>query len=243
MPRDYENELDDKFEVRSPSSFEEEEYPALGDRPQYRRRSAQKRTENTKAPLPFRVAAWGAALVLCFVAGYVGTSFALRMLNRKDILLRENVASTRQEAQTVMANGGDNEIRLNIRKVSFTVYHPEKGSIVSEKLDLLSGIMEDDIRSVTEKILAFDPGKFPPSVKLLNAFRSGDTLFLNFPAPFLTSLTAIGGEESTLFITSVVQTMKENFSPITKVRFLVDGKVPRQGAPVDLSVPWQLPQG
>jgi len=40
-----------------------------------------------------------------------------------------------------------------------------------------------------------------------------------------------------------VRTMNENFSPIVQVRFLVDGKEQKGGAPVDLSVPWRLPRG
>jgi hypothetical protein len=138
---------------------------------------------------------------------------------------------------------GDSEIRLNVRKVSFTVYYPEKGAIISERLDVLSGIMEDDIHTVLNRVFALAQEKLPADVKLLNTFRSGDTLFLNFTSSFVPALTKIGGEESALLITSMVQTMKENFSPITKVRFLVDGKTVRKGAPVDLSVPWQLPQG
>ena len=68
-------------------------------------------------------------------------------------------------------------------------------------------------------------------------------MFLNFNSAFVSGLAKQGETESALFITAVVRTMKENFTPITKVRFLVNGKVTRQGSPVDLTVPWQLPQG
>jgi len=61
-------------------------------------------------------------------------------------------------------------------------------------------------------------------------------------APFLGFLSAGGAKESALFITGVVQTMSENFSPIVQVRFLVDGKEQQGNAPVDLSVPWRLPR-
>lgn len=244
MTRDYDDEYDDHFEVRDePPHAMESPLPNPVERTQYRRRSGAREAECVKkAPLPFRVAAWIGVIAFCFIAGYIGTSLALRLLNRKDILLREDVAANRQQAGQVMAEG-DAEIRLNVRKVSFTVYYPENGAIASERLDVLSGIMEDDIQTVLNRAFSLTKGKLPADVKLLNTFRSGDTLFLNFSSPFVPALSRIGGEESALLITSVVQTMKENFSPITKVRFLVDGRTVRKDAPVDLSVPWQLPQG
>ncbi len=208
------------------------------------RRRRPAREETKKAPMLFRVAAWAGVILFCFVAGYVGTSLALRMLNRKDILVRPDVAENREGAAEVLA-GEDGEIRLNARKVAFTLYYPKEGSITSEKVELLSGIMDDDIRQVVGKIIAFLPAKFSSDVKVLHTFRAGNTLYLDFPPSFVSSLANQGAAESTLFITGIVQTMTENFSPVAKVRFLVDGQVPgaKTGAPVDLSVPWQLPQG
>lgn len=208
-----------------------------------RRRSRPAREEIKKAPILFRVVAWAGVILFCFVAGYVGTSLALRMLNRKDILVRSDVAENREGAAGVLAEQ-DGEIRLNARKVSFTLHYPKEGSIATEKVELLSGIMDDDIRQVVGKIISFLPGKFSADVKVLHTFRAGNTLYLDFPAAFVSSLASQGDVESTLFITGIVQTMTENFSPIVKVRFLVDGQVPgeKAGSPVDLSVPWQLPK-
>ena len=208
-----------------------------------RRRSRPAREEIKKAPILFRVIAWAGVILFCFVAGYVGTSLALRMLNKKDILVRSDVAENREGAEGVLAED-DGEIRLNARKVAFTLHYPKEGTIATEKVELLSGIMDDDIRQVVGKIISYLPGKFSADVKVLHTFRAGNTLYLDFPAAFVSSLASQGDKESTLFITGVVQTMTENFSPIVKVRFLVDGQVPgeKAGSPVDLSVPWQLPK-
>ncbi|MBL3539023.1 GerMN domain-containing protein [Aminivibrio sp.] len=238
MPRKY-DDYDDGFEVRRREE-EEEPLPFREERRPVRRRRAEE-SETKKAPLLMRIIAWLGVVVFCFVAGYVGTSLALRMLDKKDILMRKDVVSDRQEAQGVI-EGGSTEIRVNARKVAFSVYFPKEGTIVSEKTDILSGIMEDDIRQVFGKILSLVPGGFSQDMKVLNVFRSGDTLFLNLNGPFITSLSKLGAKESTLFITAVVRTITENFPPITKVRFLVNGKVPAEGAPVDLTVPWQLPK-
>ena len=209
-----------------------------------RRRSRPAKEEIKKAPILFRVVAWAGVILFCFVAGYVGTSLALKMLNRKDILVRPDVAENREGAAGVLAQD-DGEIRLNARKVAFTLHYPKDGSLATEKVELLSGIMDDDIRQVVGKIIALLPARFSPEVKVLHSFRAGNTLYLDFPSSFVSSLANQGAKESTLFITGIVRTMIENFSPVAKVRFLVDGQVPgeKTGAPVDLSVPWQLPQG
>ncbi|HOO86958.1 MAG TPA: GerMN domain-containing protein [Synergistales bacterium] len=229
MGRKY-DDFEDGFEVRRDEA------------PRSSRRSAANREGGRKAPLFIRLIAWTGVLVFCFAAGYVGTSVALRMLNRQDILQREDVAANRGEAEKIL-NEAPKEIRLNARKVEFTLYYPKDGTISSEKAEVLSGIMEDDIRQVIGKILSTVSGKGASDVKLLNLFRSGDTLFLNFNAHFLSLLKAQGEQGSALLITSVVRTMNENFSPIVQVRFLVDGKEQKGGAPVDLSVPWRLPRG
>ncbi|MDI9389226.1 MAG: GerMN domain-containing protein [Synergistota bacterium] len=199
------------------------------------------RAGGRKAPLLVRLIAWSGVLVFCFAAGYVGTSIALRMLNRQGILQREDVASNPGDAERIMKEE-PKEIKLNAKKVSFTFYYPREGSLVSESAEFLSGIMEDDIRQVVTRILSSTGSGAAADVRLLNLFRSGDTLYLNFNAPFLGFLSAGGAKESALFITGVVQTMSENFSPIVQVRFLVDGKEQQGNAPVDLSVPWRLPR-
>ena len=239
----YTDDYEDGYTV---GRIDREESPVEKEEEPYRpgRRRQPPREETKKAPMLFRVVAWAGVILFCFVAGYVGTSLALKMLNRKDILVRPDVAENREGAAGVLAQD-DGEIRLNARKVAFTLHYPKDGSLATEKVELLSGIMDDDIRQVVGKIIALLPARFSPEVKVLHSFRAGNTLYLDFPSSFVSSLANQGAKESTLFITGIVRTMIENFSPVAKVRFLVDGQVPgeKTGAPVDLSVPWQLPQG
>ena len=252
MARKY-DDYDDGFEVRRRPADDEEPVilrrrPEEDDEPiliREERRPVKRRRapepEVKKAPLLIRLFAWAGVIVFCFVAGYVGTSLALRMLNKKDILLRSDVVANREEAKDAV-EAGSGEIKVNARKVAFTVHFPGEGGLSSEKQEILSGIMEDDIRQVFGRIVSLSGGKFSQDMKLLNVFRSGDTLFLNLNSPFSASLSKIGEKESALFITAVVRTVTENFPPLTKVRFLVNGSIPAEGAPVDLTVPWQLPQ-
>ena len=41
-------------------------------------------------------------------------------------------------------------------------------------------------------------------------------------------------------MTSLVRTIVQNFSPVTRVRILINGKDPELKTPVDLTMPWQL---
>ena len=243
MEEKYGDEYEDNFTMRNSDREDAQEDAPEESYRSSRRRGRPAREEIKKAPILFRVVAWAGVILFCFVAGYVGTSLALRMLNKKDILVRSDVAENREGAEGIIAEE-DGEIRLNARKVAFTLHYPKDGTIATEKVELLSGIMDDDIRQVVEKIISYLSGKFSADVKVLHTFRSGDTLYLDFPSAFISSLASQGKEESTLFITGVVQTMTENFSPVVKVRFLVNGQVPgeKDGSPVDLSVPWQLPK-
>ncbi|MDI9370357.1 MAG: GerMN domain-containing protein [Synergistaceae bacterium] len=206
------------------------------------RRSRRDRRPEKKAPLAVRLIAWTGVVVFCFAAGYVGTSIALRMLNRQGILGRGDVVAGREDAER-MIDEGPTEIRLSAKKVTFAYYYPSEGVIVSDRAEFLSGIMEDDIRQVVDRVFRSAAGDSAADVRLLNLFRSGDTLFLNFNSPFLGLLGSLGAQGSALLITGVVQTMSENFSPIVQVRFLVDGKEQQGSSPVDLSVPWRLPKG
>lgn len=238
MARKY-DDYDDGFEVKR-RAYEDEEPLFQEGRKPLRRRTASE-PEVKKAPLIVRLIAWVAVIAFCFVAGYVGTSLALRMLNKKDLLLRPDVASNRQEATGIIEDGAS-EIRVNARKVAFTVFYPKDGGLSSEGVELLSGIMEDDIRAVFGRLLSLVPGVFSSEMKILHVFRSGDTLFLDLNSPFASGLSKIGEAESALLITAIVRTVAENFPPLIKVRFLINGQVARGDAPVDLTAPWQLPQ-
>lgn len=238
MARKY-DDYDDGFEVKR-RVYDDEEPLFQEERKPVRRRTYSE-PEVKKAPLIVRLVAWAAVIVFCFIAGYVGASLALRMLNKKDFLMRSDVVSNRQEATEIIEDGS-NEIRVNARKVTFTVFYPKDGTLASDDAELLSGIMEDDIRAVFGRLLSLVPGVFSPDMKVLHVFRSGDTLFLDLNSPFAAGLSKVGEAESALFITAIVRTVSENFSPLTKVRFLINGQVTRADAPVDLTAPWQLPQ-
>lgn len=187
-----------------------------------------------KAPIIYRFIAWSALILLFFGIGYWGTSFAVKFLNKKKVITQADVVQNREEISQALTSEG-----VSGRKVSFPIYVPMSGEIVQKKIVVVSSLMEEDIQHVTQKIME-ECGEPFRGGTVLHVFRNGDTAYLDMNSAFLSALNTLGQETSTLFITGIVRTVKENFSPVTKVRFLVEGKVPQSGASVNLSVPWEL---
>ena len=55
---------------------------------------------------------------------------------------------------------------------------------------------------------------------------------------FLESIKTLGAEKSRLMLTGLVKTMADNFPPVNKVKFYIDGKEVRDKKPIDLVSPW-----
>ena len=185
-----------------------------------------------KAPLLLRVLAWCGVILLCTVAGYIGTD---KML----LLLEKPFRNFEEELQQPLP---PDDVKLDMQKTTLSLFYPKDGVMKKEEVDIIVRTREDNIQDVVAKLLALS-GLFDETVYVKHVFRNVDTLYLNFSAPFLSALNAAGARLSTLFITGIVHTMQDNnyFSPITKVRFLVDSQIVGSSeAPVDLAAPWQL---
>ena len=78
-------------------------------------------------------------------------------------------------------------------------------------------------------------------IKLLHVFRNGSTAFLDMPGQFASALDSMGQRKSLLLLTGLVRTLKENFSPVNQIKFLIDSKAPKAGGTVNLAAPWKMP--
>ncbi|MDR1740303.1 MAG: GerMN domain-containing protein [Synergistaceae bacterium] len=204
------------------------------------RRMAQRRKRpKEKAPIMFRVLVWCGVIMLCFVGGYVGTSFMLdRFMNRQSLLDADSV-----KASAAKASASDDYAPVlgDMKAQKVTLFYPKNDALMEEKADFIAVTREDSIQDAVTKLLSLC-GMFGGDVTLRHVFRNVDTVYLDFYGPFVAGLADAGERASALFITGIVRTMMENFSPITKVRFLVDSKLVTAGAPVDLAATWQLPK-
>ena len=102
---------------------------------------------------------------------------------------------------------------------------------------------EDNVKDAVHTLLSLSGFEgVEAGVRVLHVFRSADTVFLDFSGNFAAALSKLGQRNSQFLVTGIVRTMQDNFPPVVKVRFLLDGAVSSSGAPIDLTVPWQLPR-
>ncbi len=200
--------------------------------------------EKPKAPFLLRVLAWGGVILLCFVAGYIGTSYMLKLLEKQSFLKPEDRVQNQQDLETFLS--ADNavdaaKVKLDMQKATVSLFYPRDGVLMEESAEIITRTREDNIQEVLHKLLELS-GMFGKDVRVEHVFRNLDTVYLDFSGPFTSALTAAGAKPSTLFITGIVRTMRDNFSPISKIRFLVDSKIATAGSPVDLTATWQLPK-
>ena len=218
-------------------------------RPQRQRvRTPEPDYDDRPTPLLLRVLMWFGVILLCFVLGYLGTSWVMDLLNRKLLLKPENRIENQedltdfQEAEQERASREAIKSGANVQQVSLNLYHVNNDSLAETRKNFVSRTTEDNIRDAVEEILTLSSIPNAGKIKLLHVFKVSDTAFLDMPGQFASSLETAGQKKSLLLLTGIVRTLQENFSPVTQVRFLIDSKTPKSGGVVDLSAPWKMPK-
>ncbi|MBR4196187.1 MAG: GerMN domain-containing protein [Synergistaceae bacterium] len=204
--------------------------------------------EEKPTPLLLRILSLLGVILLCFVLGYLGTSWVVDFLNKKLFLKPENrienqedlsrfeESEREQAARKALMSGAD------VQQVSINIYHVKDDTIAEVRRNFLVQTREDNMRDAVNEIISLSGVPNADRIRLLHVFRNEDTAFLDMPGQFASSLNVIGKQKSLLLITSIVRTLQENFSPVSEVRFLLDSKSPSNGGIVDLSSVWKLPQ-
>ncbi|MDR1885517.1 MAG: GerMN domain-containing protein [Synergistaceae bacterium] len=197
-----------------------------------------------KAPLLFRLLAWASLIVIFFAAGYGLTSLAFKWLDgRGGQRTPGNLVSTPQEAQNLMTGSRSPDATAPPEtSVTVSISVPEGDRFVTRRIRCAPGLREDTIKQTLSSYMdAVKEGKMlDPSAQNLNIFLSGEWLYLNMNKSFLDSLKALGADESRKLLTGLVKTMSDNFAPVSRVKFYVDGKEVLDKTPVDLTMPWGL---
>jgi hypothetical protein len=219
----------------------EREFEEQAKRKRFSLRSSDSRSEKKKSkpPLLLRVLTWCGVILLCFIAGYIGTSYMLELLEKPLFYKPEGAGENFRE--TSLSSDSPADLKLDMQKAVLSLFYPQDDVLMEGKAEVIANTREDNIREAVLKLLTFSR-LFGEGVDVKHVFRNVDTVYLNFSSAFLSALNAAGAKSSTLFITGVVRTMRDNFPPITKVRFLVDSQIVDTGSPVDLTAVWQLPK-
>ena len=199
-------------------------------------------------PLLLRILSILGVMLLCFVLGYLGTSWVVDFLNTKLFLKPENRIETQEDlsnfeesertqaARNAIMNGA------NVQQISLNIYHIQDDTLAETRKNFLALTREDNIRDAVNEIILMSNVPHADKIKLLHVFRVNDTAFLDMPGQFASALNTMGKQKSLLLITGIVRTMEENFAPVSQVRFLINSKTPSREGVIDLSSVWKLPK-
>lgn len=198
-----------------------------------------------KAPLVFRMLAWVALIAIFFAVGYGATSLAFKWMDSGGGQKSPaNLVATQEDATTLLARAKSaDEAAAKESVVTCTIYIPDGKNFVTRQVQCDTGLKEDTMKQALSAYLDAlkENSMLDPGAQSLNVFHSGEWLYLNMNKNFLDSLKKLGEERSKFLITGMVRTMSENFAPVVKIKFYVDGKEVRDKKPVDLTAPWGLP--
>lgn len=216
-------------------------------RPKRPRRDQRPALRRKDTPLMLRVLSWLGVILLCFVAGYLGTSWLMDALNEKLLLKPENRvenqsdlaklnAAVEREREEAAARSG------NAQQMSLKLYSVKDGRIAEPvRRSFVSRLKEDNMAEAVKSVLVLSGVPGVDKISVLHVFRSAETTYLDLSAAFVSALASMGQREGLLLLTAIVRTLEENFQPGVQVRFLIDSRSPGPGGPVDLTVVWKMP--
>ncbi|MDD4159351.1 MAG: GerMN domain-containing protein [Synergistaceae bacterium] len=192
-----------------------------------------------KAPLLVRIFAWIALLAIFFVCGYLGANYFFNWADKKGGSRIGNVIGSGSEAARVSSgtNAAD-----GLGNVKYKIYIPEGTAFTEREIEIEKGMAEEDIEKVVSVYIdgLKETKMLDNDVRLLNIFRSGDWLYLDMTSAFSSSLKTLGRDKAGMVITGLVRTMKDNFPPVKKVKFYIDGKESGEKTPADLTKAWEI---
>jgi hypothetical protein len=246
IPFDDEPSPSEKRELMRRGEWEEDE-------------EGEAREASNRAPLVFRLLAWTSLVVIFFAVGYGATSLAFKWLDKNayesgTARTPENIVNTPEEARTLLNRtpgrgdsplSGDMTAQTGGAYVTVTMSIPDGSSFKTRQIRCSGALREDTIKQTLAAYMdAMKESQIlSAGAQGLNIFQSGEWLYLNMSGDFLESIKTLGAEKSRLMLTGLVKTMSDNFSPVNKVKFYIDGKEVRDKKPIDLTSPWGFGAG
>ncbi len=212
-----------------------------------RPRDSEAGQEKESTPLLLKLLSWLGIVLLCFVIGYMGTSWLMEFLNRKLLLKPENRIENQEDLTEFQEAEHEKTTRLllesgaDIQQISLSLHYVQDDSIGETRKNFVSSTKEDNIRSAVEEVLELSEVPNAGRIKLLHVFRNGETAFLDMPGQFASALEDMGERKSQLLLTGLVRTLQENFAPVKQIRFLIDSQPPKSGGTVNLTAVWKMP--
>jgi hypothetical protein len=196
-------------------------------------RPARRSPEQAKAPWLLRLVSWSAVMLLLFTLGYFGTGLMLKWVDSR---------GGPQETTIVSGQEPIPGERPTPSQRGYKVYSLKGDQISETRTETNGGLMESDMKEVLQALLGLlkAEGILDSQAAVLHVFRTGDLLYLDVNDACVRSIAALPLPKANLVMTGIVRTAIENFRPVTRVRFLVNGRESGETKPVNLAVAWQL---
>ncbi|MFA0888435.1 MAG: hypothetical protein ACC613_04965 [Synergistales bacterium] len=196
-------------------------------------RKGRRSPEQAKAPWLLRLVSWSAVMLLLFTLGYFGTGLILKWVDSKGGPQETTVVSGQEPVP------GE---KPNLSQRGYKIYALKGDQITESRTVTNGGLMESDMREVLQALFGLlkADGILDPQSAVLHTFRTGDLLYLDVNDACIRSIAGLPLPKANLVMTGIVRTAIENFRPVTRVRFLVNGRESGETKPVNLTVAWQL---
>ncbi len=192
-----------------------------------------------KAPKVVRIFAWAALVVILFTVGYVATNYFFAWSDKRGGERIGNVYGSGEEAARTPA---EEETRPKAAGSRYSVYIPEGSSFRTRSIELQpGGTREEDIKKVLSMYIDSlkETKLMDPQAAVNNVFQGGEWLYVDMTQPFLDSVKKLKKEQAAGVLNGMLNTMRDNFTPVKKLKFYINSKEITDKKPVDLTGAWE----
>ncbi len=193
--------------------------------------------QRPRAPKIVRFFAWGALVVILFTCGYAATNDFFRRADKKGGERIGSVYGSGSEIAETAAQ--DSQPAANAK---YSVYVPDGTSFQTRSIEIKQGgTREDDIQKVLSMYIDSlkETKAMDTSVSVNNVFQGGDWLYVDLTPAFQSSIKKLGKDKAPQILNGMLNTVRDNFPPVKKIKFYVNSKEITDKTPVDLTKPWE----
>ena len=192
--------------------------------------------QRPRAPKIVRVFAWIALVVILFTCGYVATNYFFAWSDKQG---GDRIGGVYGSGAEIAETAAQQEPAPS--NAQYSIYVPDGQSFQTRAIEIKpGGTREDDIQKVLSMYIDSlkETKAMAPAVSVTNVFQSGEWLYVDLTAAFQSSIKKLGKDKAAQALNGMLNTMRDNFPPVKKIKFYVNSKEITDKTPVDLTTAW-----
>ncbi len=192
--------------------------------------------QRPRAPKIVRVFAWIALVVILFTCGYVATNYFFAWSDKQG---GDRIGGVYGSGAEIAETATQQESAPS--NAQYSIYVPDGQSFQTRAIEIKpGGTREDDIQKVLSMYIDSlkETKAMDPAVSVTNVFQSGEWLYVDLTAAFQSSIKKLGKDKAAQALNGMLNTMRDNFPPVKKIKFYVNSKEITDKTPVDLTTAW-----